>query len=212
MRQLTPLGYLTYYVNALSYCNSTNLRKLAVEAGTDNFRLRAPFMLYVVFSENQDRLLKILQSKYYKKGKEAVLAARNKKNREVNEHIRNFDFYEYCVDFFSKYNKDNIVAELESSTNMLDNEEYGFEYNKCWSSYKCKRDFWKRDIRIARACREIVLEHQEKYGITNNQIYHDLALNAGNVNAWLNYNKQTIGRASALKIVDYCRKFELEVQ
>lgn len=216
MKQLTPLGYLKPYVHYLSYCRSMSLKKLAVEAGTDNWRLKAPFMLYILFSDKQDKLLKFLQSDEYRARREDVIKRREEEwghLERIVRHLKEFDFYQYCSDFFSKYNKDNIVAVLEDPNRPLDvdADETSFYYHKCWDSYVCERNMPNVKKRTAKLARERVREYQEKYGITNSQIYKELKLNPGNVNAWLNYNKQIIGKNSALKIVDYCRKFELEV-
>lgn len=46
MRQLTFPGFIRSYVRSLSLCDSTNIRKLAAEAASDNPRLREPLLLY----------------------------------------------------------------------------------------------------------------------------------------------------------------------
>lgn len=57
MRELTFCGYLSNYVRQLSACNSLNMAKLAVEAGTNNPRLQAPLLLYALFSGKTDLLM-----------------------------------------------------------------------------------------------------------------------------------------------------------
>lgn len=216
MRQLTPLGYLTPYVHYLSYCRSMSLKKLAVEAGTDNWRMKAPFMLYILFSDKQDKLLQFLQGDEYKARREDIIKRREEKcgphSEPVIKHIKEFDFYQYCSDFFSKYNKDNIVAVLEDPNRPLDvdADETSFYYHKCWDSYVCERNMPNVKKRTAKLARERVKEYQEKYGITNSQIYNDLGLNAGNVNAWLNYGKPTVGRKMAMRVFEYCQAIEEE--
>ena len=46
MRQLSFQGFIRSYVRSLSFCDSTNIRKLAAEAASDNPRLREPLLLY----------------------------------------------------------------------------------------------------------------------------------------------------------------------
>lgn len=48
MRKLTFKGFLASYVKELSCAGTVNLRTLAGEAASTNFRLRAPLLLYAV--------------------------------------------------------------------------------------------------------------------------------------------------------------------
>lgn len=205
MRVLTPVGYLTEYVQRLSKSRTTDLKKLTVEAGTDGFRLREPFMLYAIFTEKQDRVLQIVHSSWYQEQKAAIVAAQ--KDATLQQSIQDFDFAACCDEFFGQYDKDNIVAALEDPAEPL-----AHEYHKCWKSFACRRDKPKRDMEVAVRVRERVLEMQKKYGVTNSQIYNALRLNPGNVNAWLNYGKPTIGRNTALDIFrllgEYGKKVE----
>ena len=56
MRKLTFKGFLTQYVKDLSYAGTTDLATLAEEATHNNFRLRAPLLLYAVKWEKTDLL------------------------------------------------------------------------------------------------------------------------------------------------------------
>jgi hypothetical protein len=205
MRVLTPIGYLTAYMQRLSKNKTTDLRKLTIEAGTDGFRLREPFMLYAIFTDKQDRVLQIVHSAWYQEQKTAVVAGQ--RDPMLKQSIQDFDFAAYCDEFFGQYDKDNIVAVLEDPAEPL-----ALEYHKCWQSYVCKRDKPKRDMEVTMRVRVRVLELQKKYGVTNSQIYNALRLNPGNVNAWLNYGKPTIGRDTALDIFellgDYGKRLE----
>lgn len=57
MRELTFKGYLTQYVRQLSYQETNSLYKLAVEASSNNPRLKEPLLLYALYSQKQDALL-----------------------------------------------------------------------------------------------------------------------------------------------------------
>lgn len=63
MRELTFTGYLTKYVRALSSYDTGSLYKLAAEAAKDNPRLREPLLLYALFSDNADVLLRASKDK-----------------------------------------------------------------------------------------------------------------------------------------------------
>lgn len=56
MRKLTFKGFLTQYVKELSYAGTLDLSVLAGEAARDNFRLRAPLLLYAVKAGKGDLL------------------------------------------------------------------------------------------------------------------------------------------------------------
>lgn len=58
MRELTFKGFLAQYLKQLSAQNTNSLYKLAAEAAENNLRLREPLLLYAVFSEKQEVLLK----------------------------------------------------------------------------------------------------------------------------------------------------------
>lgn len=61
MRELTFRGFLKEYVKELSFCNSTNLTKLANELST-NPRLREPVILYSIFTDKQEILAQELNN------------------------------------------------------------------------------------------------------------------------------------------------------
>lgn len=58
MRELTFKGFLSRYVRELSSSDTVSLYKLAAEAGTNNPRLKEPLLLYAMFSNKQDVLMK----------------------------------------------------------------------------------------------------------------------------------------------------------
>ena len=60
MRKLTFKGFLASYVKELSCAGTLNLRTLAAEAASTNFRLRAPLLLYAVVHEKAALLQKQL--------------------------------------------------------------------------------------------------------------------------------------------------------
>lgn len=61
MRELTFRGFLREYVKELSFCNSTNLSKLANEL-PNNPRLREPVILYSIFTDKQEILAQELNN------------------------------------------------------------------------------------------------------------------------------------------------------
>lgn len=58
MRELTFLGFLTKYVRQLSLCDSNGMYPLAEEAGGRNPRLREPLLLYALWSQKTQLLLR----------------------------------------------------------------------------------------------------------------------------------------------------------
>lgn len=63
MRQLTFRGFLQQYVHALSFAKTNGLYRLAEEAATTNPRLREPLLLYALFSNKHEVLLKATRDK-----------------------------------------------------------------------------------------------------------------------------------------------------
>ena len=61
MRTLTFKGFLAQYVKKLSYAGSLDLEKLAAEAVHDNYRLRAPLVLYASVHGKTDLLSDLLK-------------------------------------------------------------------------------------------------------------------------------------------------------
>ena len=57
MRQLTFCGFLARYVRQLSQSNTNSICKLAQEATSNNPRLKAPLLLFALYSGNGDMLL-----------------------------------------------------------------------------------------------------------------------------------------------------------
>lgn len=57
MRDLTFRGFLTQYVKQLSVEKTNSLYKLAVEASSNNPRLREPLFLYAVYTQKEKVLL-----------------------------------------------------------------------------------------------------------------------------------------------------------
>ena len=85
MRSLTFTGFLKTYVRSLSMSDTNSIYELAQEAAGKNPRLREPLLLYAVFSDKTDVLLRAtkayelyseyneLTSRYDKAGFEAAL-------------------------------------------------------------------------------------------------------------------------------------------
>ena len=63
MRKLTFKGYLKQYVYSLSKSKTNGLYRLAKEASSNNPRLREPLLLYALFSNKSDVLLKATKDK-----------------------------------------------------------------------------------------------------------------------------------------------------
>ena len=61
MRKLTFKGFLTQYVKKLSFSNTLSINRLADEALSGNYRLRAPLVLYAVKAEKTELLLGFLE-------------------------------------------------------------------------------------------------------------------------------------------------------
>ena len=62
MRKLTFKGFLSSYVKALSYSGTVDVASLAKEVTTNNFRLRAPLVLYAVVHGKSGLLKKELNA------------------------------------------------------------------------------------------------------------------------------------------------------
>lgn len=62
MRELTFKGFLSRYVKQLSVNDTSSLYKLAMEASTNNPRLREPLLLYAMFSDKQDVLMRAIKT------------------------------------------------------------------------------------------------------------------------------------------------------
>ena len=58
MRELTFRGFLTQYVRQLSKADTNSIFKLVREATGDNPRLKAPLLLYALYTGKQDILLR----------------------------------------------------------------------------------------------------------------------------------------------------------
>lgn len=61
MRDLTFAGFLKSYVRSLSMTETNSLYKLAEEAADKNPRLREPLLLYAVFTDKTDVLLRAVK-------------------------------------------------------------------------------------------------------------------------------------------------------
>ena len=61
MRELTFRGFLTQYVRQLSKADTNSIFKLTREAATENPRLREPLILYALYTDKQDVLLRAAQ-------------------------------------------------------------------------------------------------------------------------------------------------------
>ena len=57
MRKLTFKGFLSQYVKNLSYSNTLDIKRLAMEATTNNLRLRAPLVLYALASSKKGLIM-----------------------------------------------------------------------------------------------------------------------------------------------------------
>ena len=62
MRELTFKGFLRQYVKKLSYSDTLNLEKLAMEVKNGNHRLRAPLLLFAAVSGRSRQLSDALES------------------------------------------------------------------------------------------------------------------------------------------------------
>lgn len=62
MRELTFRGFLTQYVRQLSGKDTTSFFKLVEEANNDNPRLREPLLLFALYSNKQNVLLRASKS------------------------------------------------------------------------------------------------------------------------------------------------------
>lgn len=63
MRELTFSGFLHKYVRDLSEQNTLNLYKLTAETASKNPRMREPLLLYALFADKSDVLLRVAKDK-----------------------------------------------------------------------------------------------------------------------------------------------------
>lgn len=73
MRELTFAGYLTKYVRDLSFGETTRLSTLAEEAAWKNPRLREPLLLYALYTDKADVLLRATKDKDLKERFQTIL-------------------------------------------------------------------------------------------------------------------------------------------
>lgn len=73
MRELTFAGYLTKYVRRLSANDTTRLSTLADEAARNNPRLREPLLLYAMFTDKTDQLMRQTKDETLQKTYEDLL-------------------------------------------------------------------------------------------------------------------------------------------
>ena len=80
------------------------------------------------------------------------------------------------------------------------------EYQKVWNSYLHRRDRYQTDNETKELVRQKVLALQKEKNVTNYRIYTDLALNPGNLNAWLkNGNSEKVSLDTARAVMRYLK-------
>lgn len=140
MMELSFKVYLIDYVQRLSYCESTDVGRLANEACTNNSRLYAVLILYAIFTDKTDLLLQYLNSKEFKQyHAEWLEDVRDKYPVYYLQRKKEDNFAQYCADFFLKYNKNNIEQLLIEKSELLE-----LEYHKCWESYNVRKNLLKK--------------------------------------------------------------------
>lgn len=96
MKQLTFRGFLSRYVRQLSRYDTNGLYKLAQEAAEENARLKAPLLLFALYSGKEDVLLKAT------------------KDAALKEHYRSL---------LDRYSAEAMTKALDGNSSDL-NEEY----------------------------------------------------------------------------------------
>lgn len=82
MRELTFAGYLTKYVRDLSFGDTIRLVTLAEEAAWENPRLREPLLLYTLYTDKAETLLRSTKDKVLKEHFQTMLLQYSKDEME----------------------------------------------------------------------------------------------------------------------------------
>lgn len=96
MRELTFRGFLTQYVRQLSSNDTNSLYKLMDEVTTNNLRLREPLLLFALYTDKQDVLLRAAKAT---------------------------QFYDSYFKLLTTYNVDSMTMHLKTQSTLLP-EEY----------------------------------------------------------------------------------------
>ena len=119
MRELTFKGFLKQYVKSLSFANTNGLYKLAMEADSNNPRLREPLLLYALLSEKENVLLQAAKGSGLRSEYVGLLAQYDKHSMEVA--LRNNDpslperyirVYKSYISVMRKPQNDNHLKQL----------------------------------------------------------------------------------------------------
>ena len=97
---------------------------------------------------------------------------------------RNTDLQAEFQTLLKQYAVDEMTKALQAQCECLPDA-----YHKVWRSYLSVKNRVHTEADTKELMRKKLLRLQEKNGVSNYQIYTDLRLNPGNVNAWLKHGK-----------------------
>lgn len=181
MRELSFLGFLKRYLQVLGETDTMSIKKLAQEVLPKKRRIAEPLYLYAVLTGQQERLVKVVNSEYYKK--------------EYRNLTENFS------------SKEKLMEALARNDGTVPTR-----YQKPYNSYLKVKSMPVVDKEYCIKAREVVLDLQQKLGITNYRLYTDLNLNPGNINDYLkNATVAHISRETVDRILEYLRNHEKQV-
>ena len=156
---------------SLANTDSFSLRKLAASAQNDNPRLAEPLLLYAYATNQIKRLLELIYKEEVLTSYKEILALLKEKNLKV-----------LALD---KRSSEKLPKEYRKFMTS-----YRSAYQKPESNNKSKQLRWERSRLL-----------QLEKGVNTAEIYHALALNAGNVNAYLKHgalDKLSLENATAV--------------
>lgn len=79
-------------------------------------------------------------------------------------------------------------------------------YRKCWNSYVSVRDKKLHELHTKQLMAKKINTLQQQYGISNYQVYKNLELNPGNINAFLTHaDGSKVSLDTARRILNYVR-------
>ncbi|MDR2714586.1 MAG: hypothetical protein LBB42_03545 [Coriobacteriales bacterium] len=156
---------------SLANTETFSLRKLAAAAQNDNPRLAEPLLLYAHATNKTKRLLEFIYKKEIFSSYETVLALVKERNLET-----------LALD---KHSADKLPKEYRKFLTS-----YRAAYQKPENNNKSKQLRWERSKAL-----------QLEKGVSTAEVYNALALNAGNVNAYLKHgalDKLSLENATAV--------------
>lgn len=79
-------------------------------------------------------------------------------------------------------------------------------YQKVWRTFQSQKNRFQTDEETKKLMRKRLMEVQQRSGLSNYRIYHDLHLNPGNVNSWLKHDDSSkVSLATARRALQYAK-------